>query len=107
MVLKLYLLFCVGPPSHFLLPELLAGFKINFFPWKEDSDKTEKMQNLQTFLWFSLPVTFSVAYMDQLAHQFAVTEHVPPFFNDRDNAAAIFSLFLPGGGLYYKGYRRV
>ena len=43
--------------------------------------------------------------MDQLAIQFSTTEHVPPFFSDKDNVAAIFSLLLPGGGSFYKGNR--
>ncbi len=90
---------------QFLLPELMTDFKINFLPWKQDSNKTEKMQDLQKFLWATLPVTFSTAYMDQLAYQFTSTEHLPPFFKDKDNMAAVFSLFLPGGGLFYKGYR--
>jgi len=63
------------------------------------------MQDLQKFLWATLPVTFSVAYMDQLAYQFTSTEHLPPFFKDKDNMAAVFSLFIPGGGLFYKGHR--
>jgi hypothetical protein len=90
---------------QFLLPELMTDFKINFLPWKQDSDKTDKMQDLQKFLWVSLPVTFSVAYLDQLAYQFTSTEHLPPFFKDKDNMAAVFSLFIPGGGLFYKGHR--
>jgi hypothetical protein len=88
-----------------LLPELMTDFKINFFPWKQDSSKTERMQDLQKFLWITLPVTFSSAYMDQLANQFMSTEHLPPFFNDKDNIAAVFSLFIPGGGSFYKGHR--
>ncbi|MBN2402063.1 MAG: hypothetical protein JXN64_06665 [Spirochaetes bacterium] len=91
--------------GQLLLPELMTDFKVNFFPWKQDSNKTEKMQDLQKFLWLSLPITFSTAYMDQLAYQFRSTEHLPPFFKDKDNIAAIFSLFLPGGGLFYKGHR--
>ncbi len=87
------------------LPGLMTGFKANFLPWKQDSDKTENMQDLQKFLWLTLPVTFSAAYMDQLAFQFTSTEHLPPFFKDKDNMAAVLSLFIPGGGQYYKGHR--
>ncbi|MFH0975632.1 MAG: hypothetical protein V1874_07595 [Spirochaetota bacterium] len=90
---------------QFLLPELMTDFKINFFPWEQDSSKTGRMQDLQKFLWITLPVTFSTAYMDQLANQFRSTEHLPPFFNDKDNMAAVFSLFIPGGGLFYKAHR--
>ncbi|MBN2040019.1 MAG: hypothetical protein JW864_08265 [Spirochaetes bacterium] len=90
---------------HLLLPELMTGFDVNFFPWKQDSDKTEKMQNLQKFLWISLPLTFSASYMDQLAYQFIQSEKLPPFFKNRNNMAGLFSLFIPGGGLFYKGRR--
>ncbi len=90
---------------HFMLPEFITAFKINVFPWERDRDKTSEMQNLQTFLWATVPLTFSVAYMNQLAYQFHKTEHLPPFFSDRDAAASAFSLFIPGGGLFYKGYR--
>ena len=90
---------------QFTLPVLLTSFKSNFFPWERDSDKTEKMQNLHLFLWGTLPLTFSTAYMDQLSYQFSKKEKLPPFFRDRDTAALSFSLFIPGGGLFYKGHR--
>jgi hypothetical protein len=90
---------------QFLLPELMTDFKVNFLPWKKDSDKTGKMQDMHKFLWLTLPVTFSAAYMDQLAFQFNSTEHLPPFFKDKDNMAAVLSLFIPGGGIFYKGHR--
>jgi hypothetical protein len=90
---------------HFAVPEFLTGFRINFFPWESDRDKTGDMQNLQVFLWATVPLTFSVAYMNQLAYQFHKNEILPPFFGDRDAAASAFSLFIPGGGLFYKGYR--
>jgi hypothetical protein len=88
-----------------LLPELMTGFKANFLPWKQDSDKTDRMYDLQRFLWATLPLTYSVAFFDQLASQFAAKEILPPFFTDKDNAAAMFSLLIPGGGLFFKGYR--
>ncbi len=90
---------------HFLLPEIITNFKINFFPWEQDPDKTDSMQNLQIFFWLSLPLTFSAAYLDQLTFQFKNTMHLPPFFSDRDNMAAALSFFIPGGGFFYKGQR--
>lgn len=91
--------------TQFCAPLVMNDFKINFFPWKKDSDKSGETQDLQIFLWSTLPVTYSVSYLDQLAYQFHEEQYLPPFFNDRDNAAAAFSLFLPGGGAFYKGYR--
>ncbi|MCP4132008.1 MAG: hypothetical protein GY754_13605 [bacterium] len=91
--------------AHFTLTEFMTGFKSNFFPWVRDSDKSQNVQNLHIFLWASLPVTFTVSYMDQLAHLFDKTKHLPPFFRSKDEAALLFSLFVPGGGLFYKGYR--
>jgi hypothetical protein len=32
-------------------------------------------------------------------------EYLPSFFEDKDIAAASFSVFLPGGGFFYKGCR--
>jgi len=90
---------------HFTLPEMLTRFRINFFPWKKDRDKTGRMQNLQTFLWATVPLTFSTAYLNQLAYQFQRSSYLPPFLNDKDAAATALSLFIPGGGLFYKGYR--
>jgi len=91
--------------TQLLLSEIMTDFKSNFLPWKKDADKPDKTYDLQKFLWLTLPVTFSVAYMDQLANLFNATGHIPPFFIDKDNTAAIFSLFLPGGGHFYKGRR--
>lgn len=90
---------------HFLLPEIMTNFNINFFPWKQDPDKTERMQDFQKFLWLSLPLTFSASYMHQLAYQFSRSEILPPFFHDRDNIAGLFSVIIPGGGLFYKGHK--
>lgn len=90
--------------AQFLLVPALDGFKSNFFPWVKDSDKTERRQNLQIFLWSALPLTFSDAYLNQLAYQFKRTELVPPFFEDCNNMAGVMSLLFPGGGFFYKGY---
>ena len=86
------------------LTEFMTSFRINFFPWKRDKDKTKKMQNLQKYLWASIPITFSVAYMDQLAFQFLDKNVLPPFYLKKDASAVIFSAFIPGGGLFYKGH---
>lgn len=91
--------------THLLLPEILTSFKINFFPWIKDSDKSEKMQNLQLLLWCGLPIVMTASYLDQLAFQFERSEVLPPFFQDRDTMAAVLSFFIPGGGFFYKGYR--
>lgn len=90
---------------HLTLPSAATGFKCNFFPWERDSDKSEAMQRLHIFLWGTIPFNFSVAYMDQLAHLFHTTEHLPPFFEDRNTMAAFMSFIIPGGGMFYKGYR--
>lgn len=91
--------------THFLLPVSLEKFSINFFPGINDDEKDESIKNLQYFLWLSLPLTFSASYFDQLTHQYQRKEHLPPFFDSPDVAAATFSLFIPGGGLFFKGYR--
>jgi hypothetical protein len=91
--------------AHLLLPVSLERFRINFFPGVNDDEKSENVKNLQYFLWLSLPLTFSASYFDQLAYQYRKKEHLPPFFQNPDVAAATFSLFIPGGGLFFKGYR--
>lgn len=91
--------------NHLLLTEYMTGFKSNFFPWKQDGDKSDSMKSLHMFLWCSLPVTVTVSYFDQLAYQFSTTEHLPAFFQYPDETALAFSLLFPGGGLMYKGYR--
>jgi hypothetical protein len=91
--------------THLLLPVSLEKFRINFFPGINDDEKDENIKQLQYFLWFSLPLTFSASYFDQLAYQYRKNELLPPFFQSPDIAAATFSLFIPGGGLFFKGYR--
>lgn len=80
-------------------------FQSNFFPWVRDSDKTERQQHLHVFLWATIPLTFSAAFFDQLAYQCHRSEVLPPYFLYCDNTAALLSAIIPGGGLFYKGYR--
>ncbi len=91
--------------THFLLPEAMTGFKINFFPGVMDRDKTVAMNRLQIFLWSTLPVTVSAAYMDQMTHLCKTNDALPPFFMKRNETALALSVVIPGGGLYYKGHR--
>jgi hypothetical protein len=91
--------------THFILPECMTKFKINFFPGVMDKDKTADMNHLQIFLWSTLPLTVSVAFMDQLAHQLTTNNVLPPFFMKKDETALVLSIFIPGGGLFYKGHR--
>ncbi|MCU0848230.1 MAG: hypothetical protein MUD12_10115 [Spirochaetes bacterium] len=91
--------------NHHLLPEFITGFKVNYFPWVMDRDKTKGMQNLQIFLWSTIPVTFSASYIDQLASLYEKSSQFPPFYREKDSAALALSVFIPGGGLFYKGYR--
>ena len=90
---------------HFLLPEYMTKFKINFFPGVMDSDKTVTMNNLQIYCWATIPLTVSVAYLDQLSHQFTSNSVLPPFFFNKNEAALVLSLIIPGGGMFYKGHR--
>lgn len=91
--------------AHFILPSALTGFEINFFPWERDSDKTEEIQRLQYFLWATLPLTFTVSYYSQLSYQYLEKNLLPPLFMEHDTTAALLSTFIPGGGIFYKGYR--
>ena len=91
--------------THFILPEAMGKFKINFFPGVMDSDKTRQLSNLQIFSWATLPLTVSAAYLDQLSYQFTSNSILPPFFMNRNETALVLSAFIPGGGYFYKGYR--
>ncbi len=91
--------------THFILPEAMTKFKINFVPGIMDSDKTVRMNNLQIFCWATVPLTVSVAFLDQLAYQFKTNSVLPPFFMNKNETALVLSLFIPGGGMFYKGYR--
>jgi hypothetical protein len=91
--------------THFILPEAMTKFRINFFPGVIDDDKTPAMSGLQIFLWSSVPITVSVAFLDQLAHQFTINTTLPPFFMNKNETALVLSLFIPGGGMFYKGHR--
>ncbi len=91
--------------THFCLPSFMSKFEVHFAPWIKDNDKTWHMQDLQIFLWASLPVTYTVSYLDQLAAQYRKLAKVPPFFDNRDTTALAFSVVIPGGGLFYKGQR--
>jgi len=91
--------------THFILPEAMGRFKVNFFPGVMDSDKTPALNNLQIFLWSTLPLTASAAFFDQLAYQYDINTVLPPFFLNKDAAALVLSALLPGAGMFYKGWR--
>lgn len=92
---------------HFTFTEMLTGFRSNFFPWIQDGNKSDGMKNMHIFLWASLPVTLTNAWLQQLAHQYRNHKSLPPFFRERDGAAVAFSFFSPGAGLMYKGYTAI
>lgn len=79
--------------------------KGNFFPWVADRDKSASQLRYQRYLWSMLPATWTVAFCDQLAFQYENFNVLPPFFENRDSAAFSLSIVIPGGGLFYKGYR--
>ena len=91
--------------TQLILPSVLTGFRGHFFPWVQDSDKTDEMARLHMFLWGTLPVTYTAAFLDQLAYQYEREGILPPFFESRDSFAAVLSGIFPGGGLFYKGHR--
>lgn len=94
----------------FLTTQIMAvpvatEFKSNFFPWKQDSDKNNSMKSLHVFLWASIPFTISSSYLDQLSYQFHDKKVLPPMFENRNSMAGFLSVLIPGGGMFYKGYR--
>ena len=91
--------------AQLMLPETVTGFRINYAPWVRDCDKTRGMRDLQVFLYATVPLTFTTAYLDQLAVQLKRTRVLPPFFIERDLTSLLLSALIPGGGLFYKGQR--
>ncbi len=91
---------------HFLLPSMMNDYDVNFFPWIQDGDKSDRTQRLQIFLWASLPLTYTATFYDQLSSQYSRRGLLPPLFEDRDSVSALVSLFVPGGGMFYKGWRK-
>ncbi len=91
--------------GHLTLPSLMTNFDVNFFPWIRDSDKTAGMQRLHIFLWASIPLTYTMSFLNQMAYQCHIKNILPPMFHEINNTSAMISLFVPGGGLFYKGHR--
>jgi hypothetical protein len=91
--------------SHFLTPEIIGGFNVSFWPWEKDANKWQGLQNLQIFLWSSLPLLFTAGYLDQLAFQAIENHYLPPFFRRQNLTAFALSFLVPGGGYFYKGHR--
>jgi hypothetical protein len=91
--------------AHLTLPGIMTDFDVNFFPWVKDSDKTDEMQRFQIFLWASIPLTYTMSFYNQMAYQYHRKNILPPMLNEIDNTSTVISLFVPGGGLFYKGYR--
>ncbi len=87
-----------------LVPVLGTG-KVNFFPWVKDHDKTDSQYRLHMYLWATLPVTYTVAFFNQLAYAYQKQRLLPPFFDEKDITAVLISAIVPGGGLFYKGER--
>ncbi|MGL4369570.1 MAG: hypothetical protein ACRCUT_07850, partial [Spirochaetota bacterium] len=84
---------------------VMTEFEGNFFPWIDDADKNRHDRSLHRFLWYTIPATFAVTYFDQLTYQYQQHKMLPPCFRSADAMAAASSFFIPGGGLFYKGYR--
>ncbi len=87
---------------------LYVPYKNNFKFDYETSDKSsysKEYRYFQTYLLSAIPFTFSVSYLDFLALNCQSGKMLPPFFIQRNEAAASLSFFIPGGGYFYKGRR--
>ncbi|HPS85470.1 MAG TPA: hypothetical protein PLY36_01930 [Spirochaetota bacterium] len=90
---------------HLGLVPVLEDFDVNFFPWVDDSGRTDQMKRLNYFMWGTLPLTFTASFFSQLSYNYSELNMLPPQFADHDRSAAVISVFVPGGGMFYKGYR--
>jgi hypothetical protein len=91
--------------THLGLVPVMTDFKVNFFPWVKDSGKTVQEKRLHYFLWGTIPLTFTASFFSQLSYNYTEKNILPPVFESHDTSAAVLSIFVPGGGLFYKGYR--
>ena len=87
--------------GQFLIVPVKTGFKNSYFPW--EGNLTSRNKRMLFFNWYSLPLTFTASYLDQLSYQLKRNRKLPPFFGTPDSAAATLSFFFPGGGHFYKG----
>ncbi|HRX15165.1 MAG TPA: hypothetical protein P5123_02515 [Spirochaetota bacterium] len=87
-----------------LYAPVATKFSGNFFPWIQDSDKSDKVYKRQKFLWAMIPITFTVSYLDHLAIQYQRESVLPPGFSN-PLAPYVHSLIIPGGGHFYRGDR--
>ena len=92
--------------SQLSIVPLMTGFDANFFPWIEDTDRSESVQRLHSYLWLTLPFTFTASYMDQLRRQLKKNRNLPPFFHNADTTSAMLSLLFSGTGHFYKGNQK-
>lgn len=90
---------------HLGLVPVMTDFDAAFLPWVEDPDRTDQEQRLNYYLWGTLPLTFTASFFSQLAYNYKALNILPPEFADHDRSAAVISIFVPGGGMFYKGYR--
>jgi hypothetical protein len=90
---------------HLGLVPLLTDFEVKFLPWMNDRGRTNQMKRLNYYLWCSIPFTFTASFYSQLAYNYREKMLLPPQFADHDQSAAVISIFVPGGGMFYKGYR--
>ena len=74
-------------------------------PWTDGGGRTRAEKRLQICLWSTIPCTWAATYFDQLAVQYEHARVLPPGFENADASAAVWSAIIPGGGLFYKGYR--
>lgn len=83
----------------------MTHFKANFFPFIDEKDRTHKEWRLQSYLWATIPLTFSATFCDQLSYNYERKKILPPGFLNADGSALFVSAIVPGGGFFYKGYR--
>ncbi len=76
-----------------------------FFPWGNHEKRSSGEKRMQVGLWATIPLLYTASYFDQLSWQFEKRGMLPPVFMNHNVAASLLSTLVPGGGLFYKGYR--
>lgn len=83
----------------------LNSFENSFWPWSNNYSENTNLQNLHKFNIITIPMTFTISFLDHLTLNCLNNKIFPPFFTNINNNALVYSILFPGGGMYYKGYR--
>lgn len=104
--------FNIGATSFLYYYQLLyfpykGNFDNSWWPWYGKYEGNKEDKKMHKFLIMTIPLNFTVSYMDHFYQNVRYNKVLPPFYENIDTASMLFSVFIPGGGFFYKGYRGI